>query len=224
MRALVLPLLALVTGAWTCTPSAEGDDLCENERDDDADGLADCADPGCALLPVCGLCGNGDVDAGEVCDDGNLTDGDGCSQLCRDEGCGNGKKDDGEECDDGDLVPADGCSALCEVDRCGDRILQVELEDCEDGNREDGDGCSRRCQGEEGAAPLCGNQNFDFDPNTGQPLEECEDGNERSGDGCSSLCHFEFCGDGIIQPTLGEQCDDADPRAPPECNGCFIPR
>ena len=32
------------------------------------------------------LCGNGDVDAGEQCDDGNLLNGDGCDDQCMDEG------------------------------------------------------------------------------------------------------------------------------------------
>src|SRR5690606_26013207 len=35
---------------------------------------ADCED---------GLCGNGELDPGEVCDDGNAEPGDGCSGLCR---------------------------------------------------------------------------------------------------------------------------------------------
>jgi cysteine-rich repeat protein len=32
------------------------------------------------------LCGNGELDDGEECDDGNTTNGDGCSALCKDEG------------------------------------------------------------------------------------------------------------------------------------------
>jgi cysteine-rich repeat protein len=32
------------------------------------------------------LCGNGELDAGEECDDGNNTNGDGCSSTCKDEG------------------------------------------------------------------------------------------------------------------------------------------
>ncbi|MBI5621912.1 DUF11 domain-containing protein [Candidatus Falkowbacteria bacterium] len=33
-------------------------------------------------VAVGGLCGNGSLDGGEQCDDGNATDGDGCSALC----------------------------------------------------------------------------------------------------------------------------------------------
>jgi cysteine-rich repeat protein len=40
------------------------------------------------LVPSCDLCGNGvtDAGAGEECDDGNVTGGDGCSAVCRTEG------------------------------------------------------------------------------------------------------------------------------------------
>src|SRR3954470_5102008 len=45
---------------------------------------------------ISNLCGNEiiDPDENEVCDDGNVLDGDGCSANCRsDETCGNGKVD-----------------------------------------------------------------------------------------------------------------------------------
>jgi cysteine-rich repeat protein len=42
-------------------------------------------------------------------------------------------------------------------------------------------------------------------------VEECDDGGTVDGDGCSSTCQFEFCGDGVVQPGLGEQCDGAVP-------------
>lgn len=37
--------------------------------------------------------------------------------------------------------------------------------------------------------------------------EQCEDGNTISGDGCSEICIEEYCGNGIIEPEHGEQCD-----------------
>ncbi|MCH9688069.1 MAG: hypothetical protein K0V04_41950 [Deltaproteobacteria bacterium] len=40
-----------------------------------------CADDEC--VPLSGDCGNGMMDAGEDCDDGNLTDADGCNADCR---------------------------------------------------------------------------------------------------------------------------------------------
>src|ERR1043165_6305836 len=46
-----------------------------------------------------GGCGNGILDPNEVCDDGNLISGDGCSADCMStEACGNGIRDPGEVC------------------------------------------------------------------------------------------------------------------------------
>ncbi len=64
-------------------------------------------------------CGDGIVDAGEECDDGNLANGDGCSATCEVETepvCGNGVVEGSEECDDGNLVNGDGCSSTCELE------------------------------------------------------------------------------------------------------------
>jgi cysteine-rich repeat protein len=57
-------------------------------------------------------CGNGILDATEQCDDGNNTDGDGCSATCQTV-CGDGKLLGTEECDDGNVKDGDGCSAAC---------------------------------------------------------------------------------------------------------------
>ncbi|HEY0840561.1 MAG TPA: DUF4215 domain-containing protein [Vulgatibacter sp.] len=58
-------------------------EICGNGRDDDGNGLADCADPTCADPIACPVCGDG-IQAGvEECDDGNEDDGDGCDSSCR---------------------------------------------------------------------------------------------------------------------------------------------
>jgi cysteine-rich repeat protein len=61
------------------------------------------------------VCGDGNVDAGEECDDHNITACDGCSATCRLEGCGNGVIECDEECDDGPLNGSFGdlCDATC---------------------------------------------------------------------------------------------------------------
>src|SRR5262249_55232149 len=59
-------------------------------------------------------CGDGHVYLGcEQCDDGNLTDGDGCDSTCRKTGCGSGVVTAGETCDDGNLIDGDGCDSNC---------------------------------------------------------------------------------------------------------------
>jgi len=61
-------------------------------------------------------CGDGVVEGGEACDDGNTVDGDGCQADCTitpESTCGDGVVDTGEECDDGNTIDGDGCSAAC---------------------------------------------------------------------------------------------------------------
>lgn len=69
----------------------------------------------------CPVCGDGVLDAGEECDDGNLMDGDGCSANCTiTPYCGDGVLDAGEECDDGNNVDGDDCSAVCTIEYGGE--------------------------------------------------------------------------------------------------------
>ena len=178
------------------------------------------------------LCGNGVLDPGEDCDDGNGSGGDGCSPLCQLEGHW--------------LCPVAG--QRCQrVATCGDGILTSD-EVCDDGNNTDGDGCSADCQrigiGWQCRAPgakctlVCGNRRV-----TGN--KTCDDGNTQAGDGCAANCQVEpgyscpvpgmmcvplacgsgdagrscdtgaanpgfqpRCGDGIA--SVGEECDDGD--------------
>ncbi len=62
------------------------------------------------------ICGNGLVEDGEACDDGDTTDGDACTNACKVARCGDGIVRDGaEECDDGNDVNDDGCTVQCLV-------------------------------------------------------------------------------------------------------------
>jgi len=74
-------------------------------------------DPACAAP----YCGDGNVDPGEECDDGNQFDDDGCSAECTVEPfCGDGVLDPEEQCDDGNNFDGDGCSAECTVEFGGE--------------------------------------------------------------------------------------------------------
>ena len=70
--------------------------------------------------PNAPICGDGVVILPEECDDGNTTDGDGCSSTCRVEPaqpiCGDGTRTPPEQCDDGNTTSGDGCSSTCKTE------------------------------------------------------------------------------------------------------------
>ncbi len=181
----------LVVMLGACAPR----EICDDAFDNDHDGLVDCADPVCAFDAVCGSCGDGVLDANEGCDDGNVDNDDDCTDRCALSLCGNARLDGDEECDDGNLVLNDFCNHRCQFPRCGDGVVD-RAEECDDGTSFGGDGCTITCQNE---GP-CGDGAL-------QPTEQCDDANSRSGDGCSAECDIESCGDGLVQSTLGEECD-----------------
>jgi len=125
-------------------------------------------------------CGDGILDPGEQCDDGNLVSGNGCDATCAPSACGNGVVAGGEECDDGNTAGGDGCSATCFVERCANGVLDVG-EQCDDGNIVSGDGCDVSCP-----PTGCGSGFVTAG-------EQCDDGNTSAGDGCSAACATEPC-------------------------------
>lgn len=189
-----------------------------------------------------GGCGNHHTDKDEICDDGNTTDGDGCSADCTsDESCGNGIIDTvdsanpKESCDDGNTRALDGCSPDCHLESkvCGNLILEKETgEVCDDGNLNSDDGCSANCKSNE----ACGNGTIDnsglggilheeCDPNDSYPLS-ASDTME-----CDNDCTFPTCGDGhtnkmYLVTNRGsdhyEECD-SDIDSPICDNDCTIP-
>jgi fibro-slime domain-containing protein len=160
-------------------------------------------------------CGDGIIQAGEVCDDGNSMSGDGCSADCK-------TVEQGYACPH----PGDPCVSTV---KCGDGKV-TGTETCDDGNAHGGDGCSADCQvepgwqcntpGEHCTADACGDGIVAGN-------EQCDDGNAADGDGCSatctlepgfacapqgspprSVCHATTCGDGVKEGF--EQCDDGN--------------
>ena len=125
-------------------------------------------------------CGDGEVDPGEQCDDGNDISGDGCESDCTTTPeCGDGVKGPGEQCDDGNDDDDDACLADCVVATCGDGFIWVGMEACDDGpmNGEYGH-CGDDCSG---PGPRCGDGERDGP-------EECDDGNQTDDDACTSDC------------------------------------
>jgi cysteine-rich repeat protein len=79
---------------------------------------------GCnSAVGACSSCGNGLVEPGETCDDGNGAAGDGCRATCQTERCGDGVVDTAEQCDDGNLADGDLCTAGCQI--APDRLVST---------------------------------------------------------------------------------------------------
>ena len=157
--------------------------------------------------------------AGETCDDGNTTAGDGCSATCA--------------LEDGWTCPSGG---VCRAARCGDGIRRG-AEQCDDGNAASGDGCSAACVVESrrarpsddgwsactagrgrARAPTCGN-------GTLEGTEQCDDGEQRPGRRLHAVLSqgadcpagggacTTGCGDGLMLPVdiaQGQECDDGN--------------
>src|SRR3569623_2092501 len=107
----------------TCKQQASGDSNLEPGHGEHCDnGVANSTLPA-ACRPNCELqrCGDGIQDSCEVCDDGNVVSGDGCSSDCKSkETCGNGIIDlaKGEQCDAGSAnsnAPKAPCRLNCKL-------------------------------------------------------------------------------------------------------------
>jgi cysteine-rich repeat protein len=198
--------------AGGCTPNEQVSCACPGGTQ----GIQSCASDGSAFGACqCGIgggvnCGNGVVDAGEQCDDGNNVDDDGCSNSCASSGeCGNGVVDAGEDCDDGGAEGG-------ELDTCPS--------DCQDGSSGSNTGGGGQGGGGQGGAgggtpdPVCGN-------GTVEAGEACDDGNSNVGDGCNDGCGVEegfscsdaspsvcmpLCGNNVIDVVVNEECDDGN--------------
>jgi len=163
-------------------------------------------------------CGNGVVEAGEQCDEGeddNTGGYDNCSATCRlGPRCGDGirQANEGEACDDGQNDGDYGeCAPGCELGpRCGDGEVQDSAgERCDDGAGNVAasygeDICTTQCQ----PAPYCGDRAVDVDYG-----EQCDDGvNDGSPGSCETDCSgwvpLPNCGDGNLD--AGEQCDQGN--------------
>lgn len=188
------------------------------------------------------ICGDGVLTTaiGEVCDDGNTDDGDGCAAdcsaiedgyTCPVEGsrcvtadCGDGVVEGDEVCDDGtNAGEYEGCAANCTPGPfCGDGEVFEGEEECDDGTN---DGSYGTCRVDCTRAPYCGDGIVTHD-------EVCDDSNSEDGDGCNSTCSSveegffcrtpgeacvaDTCGNGTVEN--GEACDDGNRRSGDGCS------
>jgi|JI9StandDraft_1071089.scaffolds.fasta_scaffold68453_1 cysteine-rich repeat protein len=122
----------------TCTANVVycGDGVCQQEFED----IGSCMQDGCM-----GTCGNGVMEPGEDCDEGEESMS--CDGICSAVMCGDGYTNvvAGEECDDANDVDTDACLAGCIAAKCGDGVVQAGVEECDDGNQDDTDTCDTTC-------------------------------------------------------------------------------
>jgi cysteine-rich repeat protein len=135
-----------------------------------------------ADLPDAGpvyACGNGTLEPGEMCDDGNTDPDDGCAPDCtREPYCGDGEVTGDEACDDGNNRSGDGCRSDCGSDEsCGNGIIDYAAGEVCDSS----DGCAADCLSVTG----CGD-------GTVTAPEVCDDSNTDRWDGCDSACREEL--------------------------------
>ena len=209
--------------------------ICEGwgEQCDEGDNNNNEEPNGCRTNCLTAHCGDGVLDTGEQCDDGNRSDGDGCSSVCGSEPavCGDGVLHFSEECDDGNDFDNDECLSDCRIAHCGDGVIRDDIqagfpgyEECDDGNGNNFDACRNDC-----SQALCGDgvTRLDLELGSGtectqeNPLcpanevcngtvcerigyEECDDGNNVHEDGCLLTCRLATCGDGVRRTDLEE--------------------
>ena len=135
------------------------------------------------------LCGNGQIDGSEECDDGNSTNNDACKNDCTLPQCGDDVVSTGETCDDGNAV----------TETCA-----YGLESCTV--------CDASCNTAAGATSFCGDGILDITE------ELCDEGgqNGSSTSNCRATCVLVSCGDGIVDD--GESCDEGDDNGQGHCS------
>lgn len=155
-------------------------------------------------------CGDGVVDPGEQCDDGNQSNRDDCLTSCILAACGDSQlRTRGtppfEACDDGNIASGDGCSQTCRVE-CGNGILDGA---CSEGAV--GSACSR-------------DADCDTTPGNGRCVgEACDPGTAGlcapGPTVCSNACQIATCGNEVRE--CGEHCDRGSANGAPG-SGCSV--
>jgi len=163
------------------TEDADGEDVQGSDADD-----GDTQDSPDATPDASSVCGNGRVEAGEECDDGNDSNEDACTNDCLEATCGDGFVWQGVElCDTG--IPEGelgSCPTSCpSADACTPQELV-------------GSACLSNC--------------------VPSPITACADGDGCCPEGCNATNDDDcapVCGNGVVEE--GETCDSAIPEGQP---------
>jgi cysteine-rich repeat protein len=153
-----------------------------------------------------GVCGNGNFDPGEDCDDGNTSDGDCCSSTCTFEPAGSACPDDGNPCTDNKCNGLGVCLRINITGPCDDGSFCTVGDSCQAGV----------CQGAPRDCSAAGDQCSDGVCD--EVAAECVGQTKPDGTGCddSDLCtQSDVClagnctGQNAVVCTPIDQCHDA---------------
>jgi uncharacterized protein (TIGR03382 family) len=175
-----------------CTPGAENCPVCNDDPPGAGDGTCE---SGFCNDGVCQRCGNNVLEAGEGCDDGNVTSGDGCNASC--------------------LIESIEVVGNCPLGDCPDTVTS-----CTEGSP-GCPACNTMSPGQTGddscASGFCNADGFCQDCGDGDldGFEGCDDMNNAGTDGCSATCLIESCPADQSCPVA----PDCTPGAP-GCNAC----
>lgn len=151
-------------------------------------------------LPDPGTCGNGVVDAGEQCDDGNETNGDCCSGICQFEPSGAACAADGNPCTN-DVCNGAGACGIPNASPCNDGVFCNGADTCSGG------ACSQHagdpCAGGAECATVCNESTDDCRDPAGVACGS--DGNPCTGDVCTGTGSC-----GHIPGNAGAECRSAE--------------
>lgn len=171
-------------------------------------------------------CGNGILESGEECDDGNRINDDFCSNSCNNPTCTDGilHKMLDEQCDDGNQDDGDFCPTNCLNASCGDGFVQEGVEECDDQNIFNADGCTVECNQTCEGAVLLTTPPDEMAPSEG--VFECQTCLE--GAGCCDLaadcmaddgfcrCALDCIREGGTQANCGANCGNSGFTATPQ--------
>ena len=181
-------------------------------------------------------CGNGDIEGDETCDDGNTTDGDGCSSVCTlEEVCDDTEDNDGDgliDCEDPQCnahLSCQGPDEDCDndLDDDGDDAIDCDDADCvsdpaclpdeicdndlDDDGDDDIDCDDTDCASDPACAPeeICDN---DLDDDGDDDID-CADADCASDAACAEICDNDLDDDGDDDI----DCEDEDCASDPDC-------
>ena len=171
------------------------------------------------------VCGNGVLDAGEDCDDGNTVDGDCCSSLCFFEVAGSLCSDDGNVCTDNLCDGAGACAAINNNAPCDDGLFCNGPDACFGGtcNTHAGDPCAGGTECADSCDEAAGDCNTAADTPCSDDGNVCTDNLCDGAGACATINNNAPCDDGDVC-TLGDSCAGGVcvPGGQGSCPSCSI--